>query len=60
MYKPGIEPEYIRGDVDSLIKTNKITPVKKVQLNEVQTISEEPTKPNESTQKKVLSYSSNR
>jgi len=34
--------------------------LKKVQLNEVQTISEEPTKPNESTQKKVLSYSSNR
>jgi hypothetical protein len=34
--------------------------LKKVQLNEVQTIGEEPTKPNESTQKKVLNYSSNR
>jgi len=34
--------------------------LKKVQLNEVQTISEEPTNLNESTKKKVLSYSSNR
>jgi hypothetical protein len=34
--------------------------LKKVQLNEVQTISEEPTNLNEPTKKKVLSYSSNR
>lgn len=34
MYKPGVEPGYIRSDVDSLIKTNKILPNKKVQLND--------------------------
>jgi len=34
MYKPGIEPAFIKTDVDSLIKTGKISAVKKVQLND--------------------------
>lgn len=34
MYKPGVVPEVIRSDIDSLIKTNKIPPVKKTQLND--------------------------
>lgn len=34
MYRPGIVPESIKSDVDSLIKTGKISPVKKVQLND--------------------------
>ena len=34
MYRPGIVPESIKSDVDSLIKTGKISPVGKVQLND--------------------------
>jgi len=42
------------------LKKVQLTDIETKVLNEVQTISEEPTNLNESTKKKVLSYSSNR